>query len=412
MSRVLANILGSAEPAFRQQIDRLERAAGLPGADIRLMMHVTNETRGKIRQLGLDPHDTTGPELYSALQLRLKDDEARVREALGLQADSNPADILEAVGSYVAKQHLQTFVVKQSSMRALLKKLQPKATLKKLGYRSMDSMLKHEAPAQLLAAAKVLESHDWQQHRLEAYKKLAATDFETKAVSFYVPTSKQWPGVAAKYIAAHRHNILAVPELGTVVLLPLSHDLPGLAITTTMLAMESVNDMRSLGSYLKLQQVRPDYGKVFAEALVREPIVAADITGEPLPWKVVQWFYGHGHSAYHPEAFQPHVQPEDLSWHNAEDTLSQLHAALEFWQGSQLLALLDGPEPVSLNLLDVALSVCNGLDYSQRAVHHMRESLSRELLARYLHQENLQALLLGKLDAELAPEPAELSFDA
>jgi hypothetical protein len=38
----------------------------------------------------------------------------------------------------------------------------------------------------------------------------------------------------------------------------------------------------------------------------------------------------------------------------------------------------------------------------------MRLTLSRELLARYLHQDNLHALLLGKLDEQLAPE---LAFD-
>ncbi len=55
-------------------------------------------------------------------------------------------------------------------------------------------------------------------------------------------------------------------------------------------------------------------------------------------------------------------------------------------------------------MLDVALSVCNGLDYGQRIVQHMRASLGRELMARYLHQDNLHALLLGKLDEQLAPE--------
>jgi hypothetical protein len=105
--------------------------------------------------------------------------------------------------------------------------------------------------------------------------------------------------------------------------------------------------------------------------------------------------------------FEPHVQPEDLSWHDAEDLLAQLHPALEFWQGSQLLALLDNKgHAVSLNMLDVALSVCNSLDYTQRLVGNMRRNLSRELMARYLHQDNLQAMLLGKLDEQLAPEIA------
>jgi hypothetical protein len=403
--------MGAAEPTFRAQLMRLEQAAGLPGADIRLMMEIVNETRAKIRDLGLDPHDTTGPELYGALKVRLGDDETRVRAALGLSESSTPTEILQSVKRHLDQLDLQTetFALKQSVARALLKKLPPKNTMKRLGYRSMDSMIKHEPAAQLLAAASLLESRDWQRRRMEAYKKLKSRDFEVRKASFLVPTTKHWPDIAHEFTREHKHNLLTVPELGAVVMLPMEHDLPALTITTLLLSVRSLNEMRSLGSYLKLQQVRPDYGQVFYDAMRAEPMTAAELAGQPVPWKVVQWFYGHGHSAYYPEAFEPHVQPEDLNWHDAEDVLAGLHPALEFWQGSQLLALLDqGKHTVSLNLLDVALSVCNGLDYSQRLVHNLREGLSHELLARYLHQDNLQALLLGKLDAQLAPE---LAFD-
>jgi len=408
MSRVLAQLMGAAEPAFRAQLQRLEQAAGLPGADIRLMMHIINETRSKIRDLGLDPHDTTGPELYQALQIRLEADEGRIREALGLQMEASAADVVEACKKYLSavKLETQSFVVKQPAMRALLKKLQPKATMKRLGYRSMDSMLKHEPLPQLLAATLMVESADWHRKRLEAYKKLKATNFEVRKATFHAPATRHWPELTSYYAEAYRHNLITLPELGAVVLLPMEQDLPGLAVTTLVLSVQSVNDMRALGSYLKLQQVRPDFGQVFAECVQHEPLAATELAGEPLPWKVVQWFYGHGHSAYHPDAFEPHVQPEDLAWHEAEDILTSLHPAMEFWQGGQLLALLDGGQPVSLNLLDVALGVCNKIDYANRIVHHMRENLGRELLARYLHQDNLQNMLLGKLDAQLAPQIA------
>lgn len=410
MSRVLSQLMGIAEPTFRTQLQRLEQAAGLPGADIRLMVQVANEARDKIRQLGLDPSDTTGPELYQALKVRLQDDEQRLRTSLSLDSESTPEEILGAVKQRLEKMPFETrtFAVKQSAMRALLKKLQPKATMKRLGYRSMDSMIKHEPVAQLLAAASLLESRDWQRRRLEAYKKLGARDFETRKISFKVPSTKQWPGIASEYTQKHKHNFLALPELGSVIVLPLEHDLPGLTITTFLLGVQAINEMRSLGSYLKLQQVRPDYGIIFAKAIQHEPMTAAAPAGEPLPWKMVQWFYGNGHSSYHPEVFEPHVQPEDLSWHDAEAALTAVSPVLEFWQGNQFLGILDGTNPVSMNTLDVALNVCNGLEYGGRMAHHMREALSRELMARYLHQDNLQALLLGKLDEDLAPE---LAFD-
>jgi len=411
MSRVLAQLMGAAEPTFRAQLQRLEQAAGLPGADIRLMMEVVNETKHKIQALGLDPHDTTGPELYRALQGRLQSDESRVREALGVLVTSSPNDVLEAVKRHLESLKLptQSFVVKPTTMRSLLKKLQPKTTMKRLGYRSMDSMLKHEPVAQLLAATYILESPEWHHKRLEAYRKLKSRDFEVRKACYHVPSSKHWPEIAHEYTAKTRHNQIALAELGAIIFLPLEHDLPGLAITTTLLAVNSVNDMRSLGSYLKLQQVRPDYGELFAKAIQQEPQAPTELAGQAVSWKSLQWFYGRGHSPYHPDAFEPHVQPEDLSWHDGESVLAQLHPALEFWQGSELLGLLDGTNTVSLNMLDVALSVCNELDYAGRVVDHMRESLSREFMARYLHHDNLHELLVHNLDAQLAPE---LAFDA
>ena len=160
-------------------------------------------------------------------------------------------------------------------------------------------------------------------------------------------------------------------------------------------------------SYLKLHQVQPDFGRLAYEAILHDPMTQAELAGQTLSWKIVQWFYGHGYSSYHPDVFEPHVQAEDLQWHDAEKVLAGLHPALEFWQGSQVLGLLDSKgEPVSLNMLDVALGVCNGLEYGQRLVHNMRSYLSRELLGRYLHQDNLQSLLVGKLDQQLAPEVA------
>ena len=409
MSRVLAQLMGVAEPALRTQIMQLEKAAGLPGADIRLVMEVVGQTRTKMRELGLDPHDTTGQELYAALRVRLQDDEVRLRTALGLAENATAADVLEAATKRLSALPLQmdTFAVKPSVMRALIKKLQPKNTMKRLGYRSMESMLKHEPAAQLLAAVSIAESRDWNRRRLEAYKKLKSSDFETRPASFVMANSKQWPAIAAQVTNDRKHNLLSIPELGSVVVLPLERDLSGLAVTTFLLAVDCINDMRSLGSYLKLQQVRPDFGSVFAAAMQHEPMSPAELAGEPLPWKLIHWFYGQGHTPYHPEAFEPHVQPDDLVWHHAEKVLAEQYPALEFWTGSQMLALLDGPHPVSFNMLDVALSVCNDLDYANRIVHHMRLGLGRELMARYLNHDNLQAMLLGKLDEQLAPE---LSF--
>lgn len=406
MSRVLAELLGANEPSFHLQLKRLEQAAGLPNADIRLATQVMQGTRLKIRQLGLDPADTTGPELYAALQTKLKKDEVLVRSSLNLRADGYPVDILEKVALQLNKLDMQSdvFAIRSTAIKRVLKKLKPKATMKRLGYRSMESMFKHESVAQLLAACQITESADWQEARLEAYKKLQAKDFESRKPQFIVPNGKKWPEIAANHATRFKHNLIAVPELGSIVILPIEQDLPGLAITTFVLGLHSLNEMRALSAYLKLQQVRPDFGEVVSQAVQEEPLTDVELGGSTLPWRAVHWFYGHGHATYHPEVFEPHVQPEDLAWHNLGSALSKLHQVMEFWEETEMLGLLDGKDTVSMNILDVALGVCNGLGYAQRVVHHMRETLGRELFARYLHQDNLQNMLAGSLENQMAPE--------
>lgn len=406
MSRVLSALLGAGEPAFRLQLQQLERAAGLPSADIRLATHIMQLTRTKIRELGLDPADTTGPELYAALQLKLRQDEVRVRSILDVTADMRPDKILQGIERRLSKvdQHSDLFVIKPAVMKQIVRKLKPKATMKRLGYRSMDSMLKHEPIGQLLAACQITESAEWQEARLAAYKKLQPKDFEQRRPNFVVPTAKQWPKLAESHASHHKHHIVEVPELGTVVILPMTHDLPGLAITTFVLALHALNDMRALSAYLKLQQVKPNFGDLVHEAVQHDPLTQVELAGNTLSWQAVHWVYGHGHAPYRPEIFEPHVQPEDLAWHGVEADLARLHPVLAFWEDTELLGLLDGKDAVSLNVMDVALGVCNGLGYAERTLRHMRETIGRELFARYLHQENLQSILTDALDTQLAPE--------
>lgn len=406
MSRVLSALLGANEVTFRLQLQRLERSAGMPSADIRLAASVMQATKTKIRELGLDPTDTTGPELFAALQTRLRQDEVRLRSVLEVKADMQPIGILQGVERQLNKldQYSDLYVVKSAVMKKIIKKLKPKVTMKRLGYRSMDSMLKHEPVGQLLAACQVTESAEWQEARLKAYTKLQPKDFEPKRPTFVVPTTKQWPKLADAYTGQHKQNSIVVPELGVVVILPMSHDLPGLAITTFVVSLHALNDMRALSAYMKLQQVRPDFGKSVAEAIEHEPLTEAELGGNKLSWRAVHWFYGHNHATYHPDVFEPHVQPEDLAWHNVEAAVAQLHPVFDFWEETEQLGLLDGDEAVSMNILDVALGVCNGFGYAERTLHHMREALGRELFARYLHQDNLQSILAGSLDRQLAPE--------
>ncbi|HSW98569.1 MAG TPA: hypothetical protein VLF71_01910 [Candidatus Saccharimonadales bacterium] len=404
MTRFLSVALGASEPTFSQGIQQLEQAAGRPGTDIRLTTDVLQRTRAKIAQLGLDPSDTTGRELYGQLQERLKQDEQKVRAALGITEDASSDDIISRVQQFLEKNGVlhNCFALKASVAKKLLKKKPPKLAMKRLGYRSLDSMLKHESPANLYAAAMMCEPATWHKAFREQYAKLTPSDFEMRSLAVVHPAGKKWQATAHEFVAAAHHNILAFRELGAVVLLPIDQRVDGLAITTLLLALEEMNGIRAHSSYAKLQQVKPDFGKRLQESSVGEPYTSAQLAGQPVPWRMIQRYYARFTTAYHPEIFEPHVQPEDLQWISGEKTLAQLEPALEFWVDSESLGLIDeGGQIVSCNALDVALGYCNHLSFQDRIVHFVRDNLWHELMVRYLNQENLETAVHQQLSAEL-----------
>lgn len=410
MSRAIAQLVGKDEPGFYHWLNMIEKSSGMPGADIRLSLKIAKEARQKINELGLDPADTTGRELYSALQVRLKSDEQKIIAGLGLKIDASPHEILAKLVEFIQQkeQASDVLTIKPSVIKRIIKKLKPKQVMKGLGYRSLDSMLKHESVAQLLAAAEILETQEWHQKRLAEYKKLSISDFELKRVHFVLPNTKKWPKIAEDYTEKYRHNVLAIHEVGAVVVLPLHIELLGLAIATTSVCVQALNDIRASSAYLKLHQVRPDIGEVIAAMADEEWSKMSALHGQDIGWGTLHWFYGSQHNAdSHPELFEPHVQPDDMQLHETEVILSELNPDFKFWQGTHFLGILDeANKAVSMNVLDVALGVCNALGYPDRVVQSMQKMLSRELMGHYLSHQVVHAQVTIGLNDQLAPEPA------
>jgi hypothetical protein len=406
MTRFLSGALGAEEPTFGLAVQELERASGHSNTDIRLSSEIMQRTREKIQSLGLDPNDTTGPELYGALQVRLEQDEAHLRETLHVAEDAAPAEVLSRIQQFAQKYEApkSCFALKVSVAKKLLKKVPPKKAMKQLGYRSIDSMLKHEPCAQIYAAAAIVETAHWHKQFLDQYKQLHPNDFETREISVLYPQHKRWETLAARFVDNAKHNMLCQKELGAIILLPHQADVRGLAITTFLLVMNEMNEIRSYSSFVKLQQVKSNFGDIVCQTVNTEPYTAAQLAGQSVPWRLIQRYYARFKQAYHPDVFEPHVQPEDLEWYHPEDILAGIKPALAFWQDTQPLLLMHDSQPVSLNALDVALGYCNRLSFADRIIHFVRQNLWHELMMRYLNQENLETAVQRQLNQELVAE--------
>jgi len=412
MTQILSQLLGAREPTFRLGLKQLERASGSTAEDIRLTSEINRHVHERLRSLGLDPTDTTGRELYAALMQRVYDDNAAFQGLLSVK--HNDTNSMSGIERFVSEMDIprEVFALKSLTAKKLLRKHPPKKAMKRLGYRSLESMLKHESVGLLFAAAQITESPGWHKSINAAYRKLVPNDFECRDVQVLAPTNQRWEKLSAEYVLRTKHNIMSFRELGAIVLLPMPLTVEAAPLTATLLTLQAINDIRSSSTYLKLHQVRADFGTIVAAITQGEPLTKAEVAGSFLPWKLVHRYFAKHPEAYNPDLFEPHVHKEDLAWSQAEDALAAIHPRFAFWQGASHLGLLahdtglshsagNRGEIVSLNLIDALLSFCNQLPYERRFVRYARDHIWHELMLRYMHKGNIERNVHEQLSDEL-----------
>ncbi len=413
MTRFLSESLQAPEPFFRLGLRRLEVANGNPNTDIRFTTEVMHSTHAKLRQLGLDPRDTTAKELYQALQERVKSDDARLVKILRTLAATHISAEGDAVAGMIhvlkgLPDSKRCFALKHSKLKAMIKKQPPKKAMKRLGYRSFESCLKHENPVLLLAAAWLTEGQQWQERFTEQYRQVKSADFEDRNILIIKAQYKHWQDLAQTVVAQNKHNILCFKELGSMVILPLPNEVPKGAVTASMtLGLHELNEIRSSSTFLKLSQMRPDFGKTVQAVVAGQPQLSSQLLDKPMPWNLIQRYYAQLGSNIRETIFEPYMQIEDMAWHAVEKSLARIEPSFGFWQDSGHLGLLHGQQPVSLNLVDAALNYCNQLPFERRLVHYFQRSLWHELLLRYLQHDSVEQSVLSELQPALALETVQ-----
>jgi hypothetical protein len=296
--------------------------------------------------------------------------------------------------------------VKNTSLNAMFKKNPPKKAMKQLGYRSLDSFLKHETPVAVLAAAWLSEGQAWQQRLLEQYKKLKPGEFEDREITVtQTPDSKRWRELADSIVSQNRHNLICFKELGALVFLPFSNDMPAGAVTVSLsLALHELNQIRAASTYLKLCQVRPDFGSLVREVVAGEPQLRAPALDQAVSWHLIQQYYARLSDHFREDILGPHIRQEDMAWQPIEEALSSIEPRLAFWKNSAHLGLLHQRQPVSFNIVDVALNYCNQLPFEQRVVQYFQQSLWHELMLKYLRHDTVEQTVLMALQPRLAIE--------
>ena len=398
MSKSLADLLGLDDHlSFAETINALESSSGYPSEDIRLSSDINRLVHLKTKELGLDPRDSTERELFHGLQELTRLHDSFLVRALGISDPTNPDEVVERVVETVKKMDipLDGWALKTSVAKRLIKSIPPKKLMKELGYKSLDSMLKREQIAAIFTSAFHVENQVWADSLTRQYKSVMPGDFERVKINILVLSGKRWNGVRAK-LAAQGRTVIVGKQLGAVVAVPPQRAMqPGSALAFISLLLHAINYLRSSSSYIQLHQVRPEFGKRIQDVFVNASPVVAHVKGQPLDWHTLGRYLARGNQGYWPEAFDPHLSAEDVSWTHAEDALYKLEPALNFWKG---LDYIGRGKAVSFNMLDNSLSLSRDSEFGRHYIGHMRRNLWQELLARYMAYEGIRDEVIRQLE--------------
>jgi hypothetical protein len=403
MAHVLSQLLDAQEPLFSMEIQDLERISGHASIDVQLIADIAQRVRMKLNELGLDPEDTTDKELYHALQGLIKLHDEYLTKAIGCKPHADLDTQFQAIKKTLdtLKIPKSCWVLKQSVAKKILKANPPKKVMKYLKYKSIDSMIKRESIIEIYAACRFLETKSWQEKFIGTYKKLMPSDFELRDVKVLVLKKDRWSAASEPYVKASNSNMTHLKELGSVVILPMDIEhLRGAVISILSLAIYYIGEIRSYSAFFKLHQVRPDFGAVIVKTILKDPATKAKLGSKELHWRIIQRHFGN---TEHIQAslFEPHVQVEDLLWRKAEEVLYTIEPALKFWEHLDYVGSFHTETPVSFNMMDNAVSYCNGLSFKSRSTTHLRQSLVNEMYLRYLDQPSIEAVILEQLNDDL-----------
>lgn len=405
MTRFLSEALEAKEPWFNHHLRQIEEKNFHPSIDIRLTNDIIKDCQSKMKELGLDPNDTSSQELFLMLKHKIKGDDKKLTRQLQTLAASQ----VSAEGdAFSGIKHVldnlpyihNVFSLKTSRLKSMLKSNPPKKAMKSLGYRSIDSMLKHEPSSLVLFTSLLYESSSWQKRLSEQYKKLLPSDFEEKKLTILYPKDSLWKTISEDYIKRTKNIIVSFKELGTIIILPtpVNQSLPAGFITLTLcLALEEVNQIMSASSYLKFNRHIKSFNQIVVKVINSDSLSDAKLLDVTLPWHLINRYFNSKSGQKTVALFDPYLKFDDIVYHPIEEILTDLEPSFKFWLNTSFLGFLDKNKTVSLNVIDNAINYVNQYDFSHLVNHYFKSDLWYELYYRYINHQPIEDQVIRQL---------------
>jgi hypothetical protein len=413
MPKVLRDLLDAQEPGFSLALSRLEKSSGNLGIDARLIGEIHEKVARGIVSLGLDKQDTTGRELYNSLLAKIGRDDERLCENLHISSSSDLSEVAPVLIKKTSSLNMNVFVLKHNVAKKILAQLPPEKLMTYLGYRSVDSMLKHEDVDEIFTLIKITEGQSWQNKYHKLFLQVSPGDFEEREISLLALSREKYSNVhglsgsVSKFVAKNPHSVLHNKELGIVAVLPsfsrnsrVSSKMNnrGRTLVVLLFLLHYVNEIKLSSSYFKFIQISKNFPELFTKSLKGDLKNVIKIFDDDVSWSAIVNYYSSSSESDFPELFVPQLRQRDFRLISIGSLIAKLGPELKFWEDKDYTGVMRDNLPVVFNIKDINLDYLSGSSYEQRSVDYFRESLRSQIFERYLGNKNIEFLVEGQLE--------------
>jgi len=355
-------------------------------------------------------------EVYRAIISKLKNDDQKLFKILGkptCETKDHCGELLTKVKEIANIK--DGFFLKKEKAYEILAKYPPENILKAFGYNNVEELLAKENFEEVYSSLRFVESRAWMTEFLnQGYSNIKPSDFERREIKVLILDSK-WLKVAEKFIEKKYHNVSHLKELGVIFVIPLKIDFPGETLRVFSLLLHYLHEVDFYSQIIERYSKQENFVEKLISAL------RGDVLDEKnLPegsWRIVQRYLAKD-DVNDFRLFEPHVNPETIHWHKAENDISKLDALdpdldFTFWKDLNFVGdyfkggnkysngtienniVKENGEIenlVSMNLIDSVMSLVKEREMIKYLYHH-QEALWNKIFIEYLGKENLEELV-------------------
>jgi hypothetical protein len=378
----------------KKLIYKLEQRYKKPKHDLNLFSQIQVVLKHKLIDLGLDS-SATAEDIIIALNHKIVDvDQQLVRSfqtvaATRVNALAKVNDGLDYVFHEVIKDK-QVYAIKNSFFKSYFIENKPKHVLSNLGYRSLNSLLKHEPVSLTILAVNLFESKTYLTKFFKHFLTLQPTDFEIRPIQIVKPHHSHWSQYFDYLERNYFGSAFAAQELATIIM-PDLMDYP--PVKSTLLKCLTMNKelmkIDYFNSFIKLHLGSHNIGLYVHDYLMGEYELFDPNNKLNLSWnnfhqiaesKGAKLSYGF-------------LESSDFKNNSVMSRLKELSQDLNFFLDTNYVGALLNDQIISFNIRDVLKNSLQKTRQIQLSFDHLSQELYLKMIEPYLTKRDLGQIL-------------------